>query len=81
MSSRKSLLVVMIVKNEDELLPDYLRSVAWADEIIILYSGSQDDSIAIAKSMAAKVFTHTDWQGFGKQCQLAQKRMPATTIF
>ncbi|CDG49146.1 glycosyltransferase family 2 protein [Serratia symbiotica] len=73
MSSRKSLSVVMIAKNEAELLPDCLRSVAWADEIIMLDSGSQDDSIAIAESMGAKVFTHTDWQGFGKQRQLAQK--------
>lgn len=73
MSSRKSLSVVMIAKNEAELLPDCLRSVVWADEIIVLDSGSQDDSIAIAKSMGAKVFVHTDWQGFGKQRQLAQR--------
>jgi (heptosyl)LPS beta-1,4-glucosyltransferase len=73
MSSRKTLSVVVIAKNEAELLPDCLRSVSWADEIIMMDSGSQDDSIAIAASMGAKVFTHTDWQGFGKQRQLAQK--------
>lgn len=73
MSTRKSLSVVVIAKNEAELLPDCLRSVVWADEIIMLDSGSQDNSIAIAESMGAKVFTHTDWQGFGKQRQLAQK--------
>ena len=73
MSSRKSLSVVMIAKNEAGLLPDCLRSVAWADEIIVLDSGSEDDSVAVAESLGAKVFTHTDWQGFGKQRQLAQK--------
>ncbi|CAI0795065.1 putative glycosyl transferase [Serratia entomophila] len=73
MSSRKSLSVVMIAKNEAGLLPDCLRSVAWADEIVVLDSGSQDGSVAIAESMGAKVFTHTDWQGFGKQRQLAQR--------
>lgn len=72
MSSRKSLSVVMIAKNEAGLLPDCLRSVAWADEIIVLDSGSEDDSVAVAESLGAKVFTHTDWQGFGKQRQLAQ---------
>ncbi|QKO41330.1 glycosyltransferase family 2 protein [Serratia marcescens] len=72
MSSRKSLSVVMIAKNEAGLLPDCLRSVEWADEIIVLDSGSEDDSVAVAESLGAKVFTHTDWQGFGKQRQLAQ---------
>jgi (heptosyl)LPS beta-1,4-glucosyltransferase len=38
----------------------------------MLDSGSQDDSIAVAESLGAKVFTHVDWQGFGKQRQLAQ---------
>lgn len=72
MSDRKSLSVVIIAKNEAGLLPDCLHSVAWADEIIMLDSGSQDGSVAVAKSLGAKVFTHTDWQGFGKQRQLAQ---------
>ncbi|CAI2014983.1 glycosyltransferase family 2 protein [Serratia proteamaculans] len=72
MSARKSLSVVIIAKNEAGLLPDCLRSVAWADEIVMLDSGSQDDSVAVAESLGAKVFTHIDWQGFGKQRQLAQ---------
>ena len=72
MSDRKSLSVVIIAKNEAGLLPDCLQSVAWADEIVVLDSGSQDDSVAVAESLGAKVFTHVDWQGFGKQRQLAQ---------
>lgn len=72
MSNRKSLSVVMIAKNEAELLTDCLQSVAWADEIIVLDSGSTDVSVALAESLGAKVFTHTDWQGFGKQRQKAQ---------
>lgn len=72
MSARKSLSVVIIAKNEAGLLPDCLQSVAWADEIVMLDSGSQDDSVAVAESLGAKVFTHLDWQGFGKQRQLAQ---------
>ncbi|MGQ8818730.1 glycosyltransferase family 2 protein [Serratia sp. NA_13] len=72
MSARRSLSVVIIAKNEAGLLPDCLQSVAWADEIVMLDSGSQDDSVAVAESLGAKVFTHVDWQGFGKQRQLAQ---------
>ncbi|CAI2017267.1 putative glycosyl transferase [Serratia fonticola] len=72
MSHRNSLSVVMIAKNEAELLSKCLQSVAWADEIIVLDSGSTDGSVALAESLGAKVFTHTDWQGFGKQRQKAQ---------
>lgn len=72
MSNRKSLSVVMIAKNEAELLAECLQSIAWADEIIVLDSGSTDGSVALAESLGAKVFTHTDWQGFGKQRQKAQ---------
>jgi len=72
MSHRNSLSVVMIAKNEAGLLSECLQSVAWADEIIVLDSGSTDGSVALAESLGAKVFTHTDWQGFGKQRQKAQ---------
>ena len=72
MSHRNSLSVVMIAKNEAELLSECLQSVAWADEIIVLDSGSTDGSVALAESLGAKVFVHTDWQGFGKQRQKAQ---------
>lgn len=72
MNNRKSLSVVMIAKNEAGVLTECLQSVAWADEIIVLDSGSQDGSAALAASLGAKVFTHTDWQGFGKQRQKAQ---------
>lgn len=72
MENRKSLSVVMIAKNEAALLPDCLQSVSWADEVIVLDSGSQDDTAAIAESLGAKVFINRNWQGFGKQRQLAQ---------
>jgi (heptosyl)LPS beta-1,4-glucosyltransferase len=68
MSTRLS--VVMIAKNAADLLPDCLASVAWADEIVILDSGSTDNTVYIAR--AAKVFTDTDWQGYGIQRQRAQ---------
>ncbi|AHG20183.1 lipopolysaccharide biosynthesis protein [Chania multitudinisentens RB-25] len=72
MSHRKSLSVVIIAKNEAGLLTECLQSVDWADEIIVLDSGSIDGSAALAESLGAKTFIHTDWQGFGKQRQKAQ---------
>lgn len=70
MSTRLS--VVMIAKNAADLLPDCLASVAWADEIVLLDSGSGDNTTEIARAAGAKVFVDTDWQGYGIQRQRAQ---------
>ncbi|WP_379145696.1 glycosyltransferase [Paenibacillus sp. sgz500992] len=47
--------VHLIVKNEAELLPRCLESLAGADEIVIVDTGSTDDSVAIARTYGAKV--------------------------
>ena len=48
MSPRLS--VVMIAKNAVDLLPDCLASVSWADEIVLLDSGSSDNTVELARS-------------------------------
>src|SRR5690606_29953814 len=64
--------VVMITKNAADLLPDCLASVAWADEIVLLDSGSEDATPDVARAAGVKVYTNTDWQGYGIQRQRAQ---------
>ncbi|MBW5813695.1 glycosyltransferase family 2 protein [Yersinia kristensenii] len=73
MSVRKRLSVVMIAKNEASLLADCLASVIWADEIVVLDSGSEDETVALATQYGAKVYSNTEWPGYGKQRQLAQQ--------
>ena len=68
----KRLSVVMIAKNAADLLPDCLASVAWADEIVLLDSGSDDNTLNIARAAGVKVHVNTDWQGYGIQRQRAQ---------
>ncbi|EJG0602881.1 glycosyltransferase family 2 protein [Cronobacter sakazakii] len=70
---RARLSVVMIAKNAASLLPDCLASVAWADEIVVLDSGSSDDTVAVATAAGAKAFIENDWQGYGIQRQRAQQ--------
>ena len=49
----------MIVKNEEEQLPRCLDSIKdFCDEIIVVDTGSEDDTIKIAKSFGAKVYRH-----------------------
>lgn len=69
-----TLSVAMIVKNEAQDLAACLDTVKdWVDEIVILDSGSEDNTQQIAEHYGAKWFVNTDWQGFGKQRQLAQQ--------
>ncbi|SLM61346.1 MULTISPECIES: glycosyltransferase family 2 protein [Dickeya] len=79
--SRKRLSVVLISHNAAELLPDCLASVQWADEIIVLDSGSQDATLDIARRYGAQVYQNTDWHGFGQQRQLAQQYASGDYIF
>lgn len=68
-----SLCVAMIVKNEAQDLAFCLNTVKdWADEIVILDSGSTDETEAIAQKFNAKFYSNTTWPGFGLQRQLAQ---------
>ncbi|MDO8294645.1 MAG: glycosyltransferase family 2 protein [Gallionella sp.] len=62
-----SLSVIIITKNEASNIRACLESVAWADEIIAVDSGSTDDTVSICKAMGAQVYVHADWPGFGQQ--------------
>ncbi|MFG1175480.1 glycosyltransferase family 2 protein [Erwiniaceae bacterium CAU 1747] len=72
MHTRQQLSVVLIAKDAADLLPECLTSVSWADEIILLDSGSSDGTAEIAERHGARVFHATEWHGYGKQRQLAQ---------
>src|SRR3990167_3531866 len=57
----KTISVVMIVKNEEDLLERCLESIKTADEIIICDTGSTDGTIGIAKKYTDKIFTDFTW--------------------
>ncbi|KTC66007.1 lipopolysaccharide biosynthesis glycosyltransferase [Legionella adelaidensis] len=62
--------VIIITKNEEGNIRRCLESVKWADEVIVLDSGSLDKTVAIAHEYTDKVYL-TDWRGFGIQKQRA----------
>ena len=62
--------VAIITKNEEDRLPICLKSVAFADEILVVDSGSGDDTVEIAKSFGCRVLLET-WRGYAKQKQFA----------
>lgn len=61
-----SLSVVIVTLNEEANLARTLPSIAWADEIIVVDSGSTDRTREVAESFGAKFFVET-WKGFAAQ--------------
>ena len=61
-----SLSVVLITLNEAANLPRTLKSVRWAQEIVIVDSGSTDATQQIADASGARFFAEP-WKGFGRQ--------------
>ncbi|HLU15299.1 MAG TPA: glycosyltransferase family 2 protein [Burkholderiaceae bacterium] len=62
-----SLSVIIITKNEAHNIGECLDSVAFADECIVVDSGSTDNTREIAQSKGARVVLTDDWPGFGPQ--------------
>src|ERR1700688_3786983 len=67
---RKTLSIAMIAMNEEANLPRTLESVKWADEIIVVDSGSRDRTLEIAQSFGAKTSCHA-FGGHGEQKNVA----------
>jgi glycosyltransferase involved in cell wall biosynthesis len=72
--STPRLSAILIVRNEAHCVERCLRSISSiADEIIVLDSGSTDETVSIARRFTTKVEV-TDWPGFGPQKNRALNR-------
>ena len=65
-----SLSVIIIARNEARRIEACLQSARFAEEIVLVDSGSTDDTVAIARKYADRV-VETEWRGYGPTRQLA----------
>ncbi|HZV11912.1 MAG TPA: glycosyltransferase family 2 protein [Candidatus Kapabacteria bacterium] len=63
--NKTPLSVLIIAENEEKNIRECLRSVEWADDIIVVDGGSKDATVQLAKQYTDKVLSHP-WQGFSE---------------
>lgn len=71
METKVPLSVAIIAQDEAHNLPDCLKSVVFAQQIIVVDSGSTDDTVRIARDFGCDVFQEPWRGGFGAQKQFA----------
>ena len=69
-SGKLPLTVAVITLDAESQLGPLLESVGFADEVLVVDSGSRDGTVALAERHGARVI-HQDWLGFGRQKQFA----------
>jgi len=65
--SKPTLCIGILTMNEARRIEKCIQSARFADQIVVVDSGSKDDTVAIAQRLGAQVHTHADWQGFAEQ--------------
>ena len=79
---KEKISVIILTKNSEKYLEKVLKSVEFADEVIIYDSGSKDRTLEIAKKFKnIKIFIDTNWEGFGKQKQKAVEKATNKWVF
>ena len=73
MDEKIPLSIAIITKNEEANLPLCLKSIAFADQIVVVDSGSEDSTVKIAVEFGCDVFVES-FRGFGPQKQIAIDR-------
>lgn len=74
-----NLSVVVITRNEASRIKACLEAVRWADEIIVVDSGSTDGTVQIATNLGARV-VHHDFAGYGAQKNVAVSLATASWV-
>jgi glycosyltransferase involved in cell wall biosynthesis len=72
--------IAIITKNEEKNIARCLESVQWADEIVVVDSGSTDETVKICKKYNCIIY-NSEWLGFGKTKQFAIDKCTNNWVF
>jgi len=72
--------IAILAHNEAANIRRTLESVAWADELVLIDSGSTDETVAIAREFGANIFTEP-WKGYGGQMNSAIDKCAGPWVF
>ena len=67
MTSSPKLTIGILTLNEEKRIANCIRSAQFADQVIVVDSGSKDRTREIAEELGAEVYEYPDWQGFAVQ--------------
>ena len=81
MSSKPTLCIAILTLNEERRITQCIQSAQFADQIVVVDSGSQDGTVAMAQGLGAQVHIHSDWQGFAEQRNRLIQHCKADYIF
>jgi glycosyltransferase involved in cell wall biosynthesis len=70
----------LITYNEEQNIARALESLSWADEIVVVDSGSSDKTLEICRRFTDKIF-HRDWTGYVDQKNFAVEKAFHNWIF
>jgi glycosyltransferase involved in cell wall biosynthesis len=70
MTTRPTLSLIVITRNEEKLIGQCLRSASFCDELIVVDSFSTDRTVAIAEELGARVFRQ-EFTNYVRQKQLS----------
>jgi glycosyltransferase involved in cell wall biosynthesis len=70
----------LITCNEERNIAEALQSISWADEIVVVDSGSSDGTVAICRKFTDRIL-HRDWTGFVDQKNFAVENARNDWIF
>lgn len=73
LSKKYPISVFIITKNEEDRITNAIESLrSWVNEIIIVDSGSTDNTVKIAKKLGIAKVIYNQWKGYGPQKAYAE---------
>jgi glycosyltransferase involved in cell wall biosynthesis len=66
-ASRPRLCIGILTLNEEKRIAQCIQSAHFADQVLVIDSGSQDQTQVLAREAGAEVHNYPDWQGFAEQ--------------